>query len=439
MRVAESSPSRTGPSTWVRCTVREQHPGGSKLPSFQALGIGKRSQAALARRGITTPVPVQADAIPSLLAGRDVVIEAPTGSGKTLAFLLPMVERLARPEPGPRALVVTPVRELAMQIDVVYRGLEAAGRIATLYGGVGYGPQMAALRQRPDLVVGTPGRLLDMIERGLLTLARVRYLVLDEADEMLDAGFAPAVERLLALTQRPQMVLASATMPDWVAAMIRKHLVDPLRVRVAGEANEPRLRHALIRVERDAKLSTLSRVLRQNGSVIVFGRTKHGVRKLATALRRLQHEAVELQGNMSQSARDQAMALFRSGRSSVLVATNVAARGLDISHVGLVVNYDLPETSESLTHRVGRTARMGNEGRALTFLTPDDAVSWRRLRGQGAPDLLELDLEHLLGAGEWRYMPTAVARAERAHAPARPAPARAARSRYRGRRGGRAA
>jgi len=245
------------------------------------------------------------------------------------------------------------------------------------------------------------------------------------------------------------MVLASATMPDWVAAMIRKHLVDPLRVQVAGEASEPRLRHALIRVEREAKLSTLSRVLRQDGSVIVFGRTKHGVRKLAAALRRLQHEAVELQGNMSQSARDQAMALFRSGRSSVLVATNVAARGLDISHVGLVVNYDLPETSESLTHRVGRTARMGNEGRALTFVTPDDAVSWRRLRGQGAPDLLELDLEHLLGAGEWRCMPAAVSRAERVQtparpaparpAPARPAPARPARSRYRGRRRGRAA
>lgn len=384
-------------------------------------------------------MPVQTDAIPSLLAGRDVVIEAPTGSGKTLAFLLPFVERMVRPEPGPRALIVTPVRELAMQIDTVYRGLQATGRIATLYGGVGYGAQMAALRQRPDLVVGTPGRLLDMIERGLLTLARVRYLVLDEADEMLDSGFAPAVERLLAMTQRPQMVLASATMPDWVAAMIRKHLVDPLRVRVAGEASEPRLRHALIRVERGAKLSTLSQVLHQNDSVIVFGRTKHGVRKLATALRRLDHDAVELQGNMSQSARDQAMALFRSGRSSVLVATNVAARGLDITHVGLVVNYELPETSESLTHRVGRTARMGNEGCALTFLTPDDAVPWRRLRGQGAPDLLELDLEHLLGAGEWRYLPAAVSGAEHVDTRRRLAPARPARSRYRARRRGRAA
>ncbi len=384
-------------------------------------------------------MPVQVDTIPSLLAGRDVVIEAPTGSGKTLAYLLPMVEGLARPGPGPRALVVAPVRELAMQVDAVYRKIGTTGRIATLYGGVGYGAQMAALRQRPDVVVGTPGRLLDIIGRGLLTLTRVRYLVLDEADVMLDSGFAPAVERLLALTQRPQMVLASATMPDWVATMIRKHLVDPLRVHVAGEATEPRLEHALIRVERQAKLSTLSEVLRRNRGVIVFGRTKHGVRKLATALRGLEHEVVELQGNMSQSARDQAMALFRSRRRDVLVATNVAARGLDLRHVGLVVNYDLPETSDSLTHRVGRTARMGSEGRALTFLTPDDADSWRRLRGQGAPDLPELDLEHLLRAGDWRYAPATAAPAEHAQAAARPAPSRPTRPRYTRRRRSRAA
>jgi ATP-dependent RNA helicase DeaD len=428
--------------------VRElQTTGDSKLPIFEELGVGKRTLAALARRGITTPVPVQADAIPSLLAGRDVVIEAPTGSGKTLAFLLPVVERLALPEPGPRALVVTPVRELAMQVDAVYRGLGAPGRIATLYGGVGYGAQMAALRKRPDIVLGTPGRLLDMIERGLLRLDRIRYLVLDEADEMLDSGFAPAVERLLALTDQPQMVLASATMPDWVAAMIRKHLVDPVRIRVAGAATEPRLEHAMIRVAREAKLSTLSQVLRQNRGVIVFGRTKHGVRKLAAALRQLRHDAVELQGNMSQSARDQAMALFRSGRSGVLVATNVAARGLDISHVDLVVNYDLPDTAESLTHRIGRTARMGNEGRALTFLTPDDAVAWRRLRARGGPDLPELDVEHLLDAGEWRYAPAAVPAAPVAPASARPRPGapaapvrtRPGRPRYRSRRPRRAA
>jgi len=377
-------------------------------------------------------VPVQIETIPSLLGGRDAVIEAPTGSGKTLAYLLPMVERLARQGPGPRALVVTPVRELAVQVDAVHRGL-AAGRSATLYGGVGYGVQTTALRRRPDVVIGTPGRLLEMIERGLLTLSHVRYLVLDEADEMLDSGFAPAVERLLGLTQRPQMILASATMPAWVGTMIRRHLVDPVRVRVVGAVTRPRLEHALVRVERSAKLSTLGQVLRPIRGVIVFGRTKHGVARLARDLRALGHDAVELQGNMSQPARERAMSLFRSGRGAVLVATNVAARGLDIGHVGLVVNYDLPDTVESLTHRVGRTARMGNDGRALTLVTPDDAVLWRRLRSQGGPDLPELDLELLLGTGRWQYAPAA------RPAPARPAPAQVARVRSRRRGRGRAA
>jgi len=347
-----------------------------------------------------------------------VVIHAPTGSGKTLAYLLPLVERLRKPAPGPRALIVAPVRELAIQVDAVFRRLEADGRAAAVYGGVGYGAQTSALRRQPAVVIGTPGRLLDMIERRLLSLDRVEYLVLDEADEMLDSGFAPSVERLLALTRRPQMVLASATMPDWVAGMIRKHLVDPVRVRVADQASEPLLEHALVRVvDRQAKLTALSDVLRQNRGVIVFGRTRHGVRKLGKQLRSLGHAAVELQGDMSQAARDRVMAAFRSRRSDVLVATNVAARGLDMSHVGLVVNYDLPDTTESLSHRVGRTARMGNEGRAMTFVGADDADAWRKLRVQGAPDLPELDLDHLLSDGGWRYVKAA---APIATAPPRP-------------------
>jgi superfamily II DNA/RNA helicase len=371
-------------------------------PAFTAFGLSDRSRAALARQAIETPVEVQVAAIPDLLAGRDVVMQAPTGSGKTLAFLLPLVERLRLPGRGPRALVVTPTRELAGQIDSVYRSLDPAGRSALLYGGVGYGVQMTTLRRGADVVIGTPGRLLDMVGRQLLQLSRVEYVVLDEADEMLDSGFAPAVERLLALTGRRQTVLASATMPDWVAKMIAEHLVDPHRVLV--EEEERRLDHAIVRVDRQAKLSTLSHLLRRRRGVIVFGRTKHGVRKLNRDLRQLGHDSVELQGNMSQSARDLVMASFRSQRSDVLVATNVAARGLDVSHVTLVVNYELPDTSESLTHRVGRTARMGSEGRALTFVTPDDAALWRRLQARGAPDLPVLDIDLLLGEGEWRYV-----------------------------------
>jgi len=371
-------------------------------PAFTAYGLSDRTRAALVRQSIETPVPVQAAAIPGLLDGRDVVMQAPTGSGKTLAFLLPLVERLRGPGRGPRALIVTPTRELAVQIDGVYRGLNPATRSVLLHGGVGYGAQMGALRRGVDVVIGTPGRLLDLVARGVLELGRVEYVVLDEADEMLDSGFAPAVERLLGLTGVRQTVLASATMPGWVAKIVDQHLVDPLRVQV--EEEERRLDHALVRVERHAKLPTLSNLLRRQRGVIVFGRTKHGVRRLNRDLRQLGHDSVELQGNMSQSARDQVMASFRAQRSDVLVATNVAARGLDVSHVTLVVNYELPDTSESLTHRVGRTARMGNEGRALTFVTPDDAALWRRLQAQGAPDLPVLDLEHLMDEGEWRYL-----------------------------------
>jgi superfamily II DNA/RNA helicase len=399
-------------------------------PAFATFGLSDRTNAALARQSIGIPVPVQAAAIPDLLAGRDVVMQAPTGSGKTLAFLLPLIERLRQPGRGPRALIVTPTRELAVQIDAVYRGLNPASRSVLLHGGVGYGAQLSALRRGVDTVIGTPGRLLDLIERDALQLGRVEYVVLDEADEMLDSGFAPAVERLLALTGERQTVLASATMPGWVAKMVNQHLVDPLRVHVEDE-EERRLDHALIRVERQAKLSTLSHLLRRQRGVIVFGRTKHGVRKLNSDLRKLGHDSVELQGNMSQSARDMVMASFRSQRSDVLVATNVAARGLDVSHVTLVVNYELPDTSESLTHRVGRTARMGNEGRALTFVTPDDAVLWRKLQAQGAPDLPVLDLDHLMGEGGWRYvMPPRVERAEVAATAARPTSRRPRRRRW---------
>jgi superfamily II DNA/RNA helicase len=374
------------------------------LNTFAEAGVSARTLAALARQSIESPVEVQAQTIPALLEGRDVVMEAPTGSGKTLAFLVPLVDRLGPPAPGPRALVVTPTRELAIQVDKVFQSLQSDARRALLYGGIGYATQTAELKAGVDVVIGTPGRILDMVGRRLLSLSRVEYLVLDEADEMLDAGFAPDVERLIGLTYSPQAVLASATMPDWVTRMIERYLSDPLRVRVATEG-EPTLEHGLLRVERARKLHTLSRLLAgHEGAAIVFGRTKHGVRKLNRELRQLGHDSVELQGNLSQSVRDRAMDAFRQRRTNVLVATNVAARGLDISHVGLVVNYELPETPQWLTHRVGRTARMGEAGRAITFITADDELAWHRLRRQGAPDLPELDAGHLLEEGGWRYL-----------------------------------
>lgn len=373
--------------------------------TFADLGVNARLLSALARNSTDTPVTVQVEAIPPLLRGRDVVIQAPTGSGKTLAFILPLVERLmAVTGPGPRALVVTPTRELAIQVDRVFQSLASGLKSALLYGGVGYATQEQALRSGVDLVVGTPGRILDMVSRHRLSLSRVQLLVLDEGDEMLDAGFAPDVERIIDLTYEPQIALASATMPQWVSRMIQRHLDDPVRVTIAPPA-EDSLEHGLLRVTRPEKLRTLSRLLQQHrGSAIVFGRTKYGVRKLNRELRNLGHDSADLQGNLSQNVRDRTMDAFRDLRTNVLVATNVAARGLDISHVDLVINYDLPDSPQWLTHRIGRTARMGVKGRALTFLTPEDESAWRTLRRQGAPALPELDLQHLLSEGDWRYL-----------------------------------
>jgi superfamily II DNA/RNA helicase len=378
------------------------------LTSFADLGVSARTLAALERQSITDPLPVQAESIPWLLQGRDLVIAAPTGSGKTLAFLAPMLELLGdAPAAGPRALVVTPTRELAVQIDAVFTSLGSPLRRALLYGGIGYATQTLDLKRGVDVVIGTPGRILDMIGRKLLSLSRVEYLVLDEADEMFDAGFAPDVERLIGLTYEPQTVLASATMPSWVDTMIQRHLHDPVRVEVQRD-EESLLEHGLVRVETARKLDTLSRLLHgHKGAAIVFGRTKHGVKKLNRMLKQMGHDSLEIQGNLSQSARDRTMESFRQERADILVATNVAARGLDISHVGLVVNYELPESPHLLTHRIGRTARNGASGRALTFVTPEDHAQWSKLRRQGAPPLLDVDLARLLSGEGWRLLDAA--------------------------------
>ena len=373
------------------------------MQSFADAGVGPHTLAALAALGISEPVPVQAQAIPLINQGRDVVIEAPTGSGKTLAFLIPMVERLPRRGAGPKALIVTPTRELALQVEKVLRSLSTDLSSAVLYGGVGYATQRLALKKGVDVVVGTPGRILDLVSQGKVSMSRVEYLVLDEADEMLDAGFAPAIEKLLGLTYEPQTVLASATMPTWVTNMIEKHTHDHAEVRVESD-KEADLEHGLLRVSREHKVQTLSRVLRRHGgTAIVFGRTKHGVKKLNSNLRQLGHNSVELQGNLSQAIRDRTLASFRDGRSQVLVATNVAARGIDVDNVELVVNFELPDSAQWLTHRVGRTARMGVAGRALTFVTPEDELAWVKLSRQGAPQIRELNARLFIDEGSWQY------------------------------------
>lgn len=390
------------------------------MATFAELGVRPRTLAALEAQGITEPNEVQAGALPPILQGRDCVISAPTGSGKTLAFLLPLIERLqGRQVGGARAIIVTPTRELATQISAVLQKIDPKLLQALIYGGVGYAKQIASLRSA-DVIIGCPGRIVDLMNQGPLRLNSIEYLVLDEADEMLEVGFAKDIEKIISATPqrggavRRQTVLASATMPAWVQRMIEKHLQDPARVSVALDA-ESSLEHGILRIPRGEKVAILSKLLKAHGSAIVFHRTKHGTAKLARDLQRLGHSTAELQGNLSQNARDRAIGLFRKQHADVLIATNVAARGLDISHVSLVVNYELPDTPQWLTHRIGRTARNGAEGRALTFLTDDDTEQWRKLRRLGAPELKLVDSDRLFETGEMHFLDTPVIN-ERANA-----------------------
>lgn len=353
--------------------------------SFADFGLQRTSPTTLARMGISAPTAIQAQAIPPLLQGRDVVGQARTGSGKTLAFALPMVERCDPGAPGVQALVLVPTRELAMQVGGVIGRLAGIHRlrVTLLYGGRSLLPEREALMSGTHVVVGTPGRTLDHLRQGNLTLARLRILVLDEGDEMLDRGFAPDVERILARapTER-QTALFSATMPDWVTTTAAGHLRNPIVVRADVElAAPPEIQHVVYEVEPNAKLEALRALLdrRAGMAVLVFGRTKHGVKKLARQLGQMGYPVGELQGNLSQNARERALAAFRSGELPILCATNVAARGLDIEGIGQVINYELPESAELFTHRVGRTGRMGRQGEAITFVTPEDAPKMREI------------------------------------------------------------
>lgn len=353
--------------------------------SFKELALQPATHAALSAMGMTTPTPIQAATLPPLLAGNDLIGQARTGSGKTLAFGIPLIERIDTSLRGVQALVLTPTRELATQVGGVLVELSRGRQIRTtlIYGGRAFGPQEAALRAGAHVVVGAPGRVLDLLRRGTLDLGRVRYLVLDEADEMLDRGFAPDVERILARIPRErQTALFSATVPPWVGETGAKHLRQPITVRIDTRPEDvPAIEHTVYDVPAGAKLDVLKSLLdaRGDGSTIVFGRTKHGVKKLGKQLELLGYPVAALQGNLSQNARDRVMEDFRRGTTRILLATNVAARGIDVESVEQVINFDLPESAELLTHRVGRTGRMGRRGRAITLLAPEDGAKWRQL------------------------------------------------------------
>ncbi len=355
------------------------------MTSFSEFNLAPATRAALAEMAIDTLTPIQEMALPQLLAGRDIIGQARTGSGKTLAFGIPLVEKVDPRIRAVQALVLAPTRELAMQVGGVLEALGKGRGIRTtlIYGGRAFGPQEAALRGGAQIVVGAPGRVLDMLRRGALKLDRLRYLVLDEADEMLDRGFAPDVERIISHAPRErQTALFSATVPPWVHETAARHLTNPETVQVDTRPEDvPQIEHVVYDVPEGSKLDILKRLLdtRGDGATIVFGRTKHGVKKLGKQLEGLGYPVAALQGNLSQNARDRVMADFRDGTVRILLATNVAARGIDVESVEQVINFDLPESAELLTHRVGRTGRMGRQGRAITLLSPEDSPKWRQL------------------------------------------------------------
>lgn len=373
----------------------------TRADTFAQLHIQPGLCQALTARGIVSPSPIQADVIPLLLAGRDVMGQARTGSGKTLAFALPILETCDPAGKGVQALVLVPTRELAIQVGGVIGQLAGISRLrhTLLYGGRSLAPELRAL-PAAHIVVGTPGRTLDHLRQGSLSLKNVRILVLDEGDEMLDRGFAPDVERIIAhAPTNRQTALFSATLPDWVAGTASKHLRTPVTVAVdAGAISAPEIEHIVYDVEPSAKMAALMTLLDRHNDqpIIVFGRTKHGVKKLAQRLVEQGYPSAALQGNLSQNARERVMADFRAGRVPILLATNVAARGLDVQDVGCVINYELPESAEWFTHRVGRTGRMGRRGQAITLLTAEDSGKWRQI---------ERALGHRLSRQSWVATP----------------------------------
>jgi ATP-dependent RNA helicase RhlE len=357
---------------------RRQRSSQMATQSFADLGASRSVVDALSEGGITAAFPVQQLVLPDALAGRDVLVKSPTGSGKTIAFAVPLVERLEAADPRPSALVLAPTRELAGQIVDAIRPLAHARAlsVAAVYGGRGIERQ-SKLARRAHILVATPGRLEDLIERGAIKLDRVRILVLDEADRMLDMGFRPPVERIVGLMPRTRQTLFfSATLHGEVNRIAREYTVDPCR----HEPTHPRERraevhHRFVSVTSESKLDALVRELHDEnrGLTLVFVRTKRGADRLVKRLRARDIEALAMHGNKSQPQREKALARFGSGRVDTLVATDVAARGLDVDDITHVINFDAPADRDGYVHRVGRTGRAGRPGVGVTFIGPEQA------------------------------------------------------------------
>jgi ATP-dependent RNA helicase RhlE len=343
-------------------------------PGFYGLGIAPKLLEILWKLRFKTPTPIQTQAIPVAIEGKDVIGVAQTGTGKTLAFGVPMIQRLAQVKG--RGLVVLPTRELALQADEVFQqiGKPIGLRTAVLIGGASMKLQLDMLKRNPHVLIATPGRLNDHLEQRTLNLRDVRVLVLDEADRMLDMGFAPQIKRIMQyLPADRQTMLFSATMPAEIVRLASAYMKLPIQIEIARSGTmAENVTQELYVVNKEDKIRLLERILGQRrGSVLVFTRTKHGASKVARAVRNLGHASSEIHSNRSLSQRREALDGFKSGKYRVLVATDIAARGIDVKGIELVVNYDLPSQAEDYVHRIGRTARAGEAGHAISIATPD--------------------------------------------------------------------
>jgi ATP-dependent RNA helicase RhlE len=375
-------------------TTEVEHAADHEMTTFDELGVSEAVLSAVRDAGYKHPTPIQAQAIPLVLKGRDVMGLAQTGTGKTAAFTLPIVDRLANGPRRTRALVLTPTRELCVQVEesVHKYARHAELDVASVYGGVPLEPQQRKLRNGVDIVVATPGRLIDHLDRQNVVFDDLEVLVLDEADRMLDMGFAPQINRIVSeIPKYRQTLLFSATMPPEVEALARKYLRKPVVVQVGRRSQTAdTVTHAVYPVPRERKSALLARLLKGDelDSVLVFTRTKHGADRVVRHLERENIKATAMHADKTQPQRTRALEDFKTGKVQVLVATDIAQRGLDISGISHVINYDVPQQAEDYVHRIGRTGRAAKEGDAFTFMSPDEIAMVRLIEkviGQPIP------------------------------------------------------
>lgn len=352
------------------------------MTTFSELGFSKPTLAALLECGYTEPTEIQHETIGLTLSGKDIMASAETGSGKTAAYALPIIDCLAEPERQPRALILVPTRELAVQVDEQFQkfGKYTNLRSVTIYGGIGYDKQKQELKKGADILVATPGRMLDYLERGTISLSGIEMLVLDEADRLLDMGFMPQVRRIVrSLSKERQTLMFSATINGQVEMIAREFLTEPVTVRVNNSQIEPKeIQQKIYRVHEFSKDELLAKLIRDlSTSVIVFTKTKRKATWVMDRLREAKVPAEEIHGDITQSQREKTLLRYRKGAFKVLVATDVAARGLDIPDISHVINYDLPDSPEDYVHRIGRTGRAGRSGMALSFVSDEQIFLMR--------------------------------------------------------------